>query len=104
MIGEHQLVNGGIISAGAGAARAGMAKLAIGTSAITFSKSPQNSRRDQVEPITSRLQSGTGLPRPKLRWPLYHAVGVVSKAIWVPEPDSYSICQRRHFTAKPEMR
>jgi hypothetical protein len=50
-----------------------MAKPAIGTDAITFSKLPQNSRRDQAEAITSRLQSGTGIPGPKLRSQLYHA-------------------------------
>jgi hypothetical protein len=50
-----------------------MAKPAIGTAAITFSKLPQNSRRDQAEAITSRLQSGTGIPGPKLRRQLYHA-------------------------------
>jgi hypothetical protein len=50
-----------------------MAKLAIGTDAITFSKLPQNSRRDQAETITSRLQSGDREAGPKLRWQLYHA-------------------------------
>jgi hypothetical protein len=66
-----------------------MAKLAIGTDAITFSKLPQNSRRDQAETITNRLQSGQGCPVPNCVGN-FTMQGVVSKStIWVPEARYY---------------